>query len=447
TRLLDFVRQQAALAAAPQGDRTSITFIMGEDPPGTDNLFYTGATAHFTLHPAGRLVTNLRTLLEVRNHLDANRPANGLPWGEVNIVVHANEEGGMSIPVVDVPAGQDPAFHQANTFTLQDAIASHALQPLVDGVVDARTTLNIRGCSLGQSQDMLHLLSTGFGGDEAQRPIVRAPKHLQAFEFTPDNWRPHHVNAPAATDLYFIEFWFVGFPHGHRPTNATLIQQFNAKYPGAGINWATGLAHPGAPAGDQLTNETRERTYRFDLTTGYFPLPANNAALANTLAQIGGDFAGLSNVQETNREPAAEGRTRVFFEAIQNGNPFNGQLDMGPNPPANDAARNALVAAEPDVIADLARVGHVFADYDWGFVQNDVSTGNGGREWTLVATGRHTILRIQRELREPDPARPGHTRRLYPAVTDRTHFGEEVPARPAQHPPGENVPIENPNPP
>lgn len=449
TRLLKFVHEQAALAAAPQGDRTSITFIMGEDPPAADDdhRFYTGATAHFMLHPAGRLVTHLRTLLEVRNYLDANRPDNGLPWGEVNIVVHANEEGGMTIPVADVPAGQNPAFHYANVHTLPQAIANGTLQPLVDAVVDVRTTIHIRGCSLGQSQTMLHLLSTGLGGDEAQRPMVRAPKHLQAFEFSPRGWRTHHVNPPTGSDLYFVEFWFVGFPSDHRPNNAALIQQFNAKYPGAGINWAQGLAHPGAPAGDQLTNETRDRTYRFEQTTGYFPLPANNAALANTLAQIGGDFAGLSNVQETNREPADEGRTRVFFDAIQNGNPFNGHLDMGPNPPANDAARRVLVSADPDVVADLARVGHVFADYDWGFVQNDKSTGNGGREWNLVATGRHTILRIQRELREPDPARPGRTRRLYPAVTDLAHFGEEVPARPAQRPPGENVPIENPNPP
>jgi hypothetical protein len=440
TRLLDFANQQAALAAAPQGDRTPITFIMGEDPPGTTNLFYTGATAHFTLHPAGRLVTNLRTLVEVRNHLDANRPANGLPWGEVNIVVHANEEGGMSIPITDVPAGEDAQFHQASVHTLPPAIANHTLQPLVDGVVDARTTLNIRGCALGQSQEMLHLLSTGFGGDEAQRPIVRAPKHLQFFDFYPGTWRPHHVNAPTATDLFFVEFWFVGFPSDHRPGNATLIQQFNAKYPGVGINWAQGLAHPGHPVGDQLAHETRDRTIRFTFGQPYFPLPANNAALANTLAQIGGDFAGLSNVQETGRAPAADGRTRVEFDAVQpNGNDFHGHLEMGPNPPANDAARNALVAAAPAVLNSLARVGHVFADYDWGFVQNDVNVGNGERQWTLVATGRHTILRIQRELREPDPARPGHTRRLYPAVTDMTHFGEEVPARPAAHPLGENV--------
>ena len=109
-------------------------------------------------------------------------------------------------------------------------------------MVDVRTVLNIRGCSLGQSPDMLHMLSVAFGSEETQRPIVRAPKHLQAFEFFPDNWRIHDTNPPTGAELYFVEFWFVGFPRDHRPSNATLIAQFNAKYPGVGIDWAAGLA-------------------------------------------------------------------------------------------------------------------------------------------------------------------------------------------------------------
>ena len=433
--LLDFVRQQQALAAAPTSPRTSITFIMGEDPPGTTNLFYTGATAFFTLNPAGRLVTDLRTLQAVRNFLDNNRPADGAPWGEVNIVVHANEEGGMSIPAAPLAPDEDPAFHQASPATLQAAVASGALQPLADGVVDVRTVLNIRGCALGRSPDMLHALSTAFGGDETQRPVVRAPKHLQAFEFFPGGWRTTDTNPPTGAELYFIEFWFVAYPHDHRPDNATLIAQINASFPGVGVNWAAGLRTAGPPSGDQLANETRDRTYHFTLTTRYVPIPANNGALAAALAQQGGDFTGLSNVQETSRAPAAGGRTRINFSAVQNGNPFQGFFEFGPNPPlparpaTNDPAGLALLAAEPTVMADLARLGNVIADYDWSFAQNDANVGNGEREWTVEATGRRTILRIERELREPDPARPGRTRRAHPPVTDLTHFGEEVPAR------------------
>jgi hypothetical protein len=57
----------------------------------------------------------------------------------------------------------------------------------------------------------------------------------------------------------------------------------------------------------------------------------------------------------------------------------------------------------------------------------------------VVGYGRHTIVRVQRELRGPDPDHPGVTRRLRPPVTDLTHFGEEVPVREPAHPLGENV--------
>ena len=94
-----------------------------------------------------------------------------------------------------------------------------------------------------------------------------------------------------------------------------------------------------------------------------------------------------------------------------------------------------MLAAEPSVVADLARLGNVIADYDWTFVQNDAAVGSGERQWTVQATGRRTILRIQRELREPESGAAGTARRrAHPPVTDLTHFGEEVPAWPAERP-------------
>ena len=197
------------------------------------------------------------------------------------------------------------------------------------------------------------MLSLAFGGEETQRPTVRAPKHLQAFEFFPRNWRTNDTDPPTGAELYFVEFWFVGFPRDHRPNNATLIAQFNAKYPGVGIDWAAGLRTAGAPSGDRLSNETRDRTYQFTLTTNYVPVPANNQALAAALAQIGGGFTGLTNVQETSRAPAAEGRTRIDFDCgAKRQSLYTVFLNSVPNPPlpthpaANDAAGLAMLAAE-----------------------------------------------------------------------------------------------------
>lgn len=442
-RLLAFVEQQAALRAAPVGDRESVTFIMGTDPPGTTNLFYTAATAHFTLNPAGTLVTDLRTLVEVRDYLDNNPPANGRPWGEVNIVVHANEEGGMSIPVVPLQPGQDPGVHQANPRNLREAMDAGDFAALPDNLVDVRTTLRIRGCALGRSQEMLTLLSQAFGGEEAQRPVVRAPRHLQAYAFSPNTWRPGRPNPPSSSDEYFVEFWFVGFPHGQRPTDAQLIAQFTAEFPNAGVNWRDALRRTGAPSGDTATSETRTREYHIDppFERIYFPVPANNQALQQLLHQIGGDFAGAQNVQITSRTPNPDGSTRIVFDHEDaDGNPIEGSfLDVGPPPPANQAARVAFLGAQEHIRDDLARVGHTVNDYTWNIAFNDAAIGGGQRRWTLGAVGRRTILRVERELREPDPNNPGRTRRLRPAVTDLAHFGEELPARPAEHPLGENV--------
>jgi hypothetical protein len=91
---------------------------------------------------------------------------------------------------------------------------------------------------------------------------------------------------------------------------------------------------------------------------------------------------------------------------------------------------------------DLARVNLTDADYTWRFALTDDPhpDGGGARLWVLNGTGRRTILRVERQLREPDPAHAGRTRRMHPAVTDLTHHAEEVPVREPARPLGENVP-------
>ncbi|MBV9773309.1 MAG: hypothetical protein JO040_05135 [Gemmatimonadetes bacterium] len=450
TRLLAFANEQEPLRAASEGERESITFIMGQDPQGSGNAFYRGAEAFYRLYPAGTLVParDLTTraggpvLRDVRDYLAAHPPANGRPWGEVNVVVHANEEGGMSVPArpLTQEEAQNADAHHANPISLEEAVAADEFTALPDGVVDARTVLQIRGCALGRNPDMLHVLSVAFGGDEPRRPVVRAPRHLQAYSFGPAGWSPLGTPPPARAENYFIEFWLEGFPTRHRPSNAVLADRFRADFPGVAVNWAQGLAHPGTPSGDTLTSETRPREYSFSFSTQYFPIPANDAQLATLLRAADPQFAQAQNVHETERgAPDADGRMRIDFEWTLNGAGRTGFIDVGPAPPANDTQRIALIEATPEVAADMNRMGHAVSDYDWTFQVGDTPAANGRRLFTLQAEGSHTVLRVERELREPDPDHPGQTRRMHPAVTDLTHFGEEVPVRPPAQPPGQNV--------
>lgn len=76
-RLLEFTREQAALARAPAGAREGVTFIMGEDR-NPDNRFYQAATDYYTTDERARtehLERNLRCLADVREYLQNHRPA------------------------------------------------------------------------------------------------------------------------------------------------------------------------------------------------------------------------------------------------------------------------------------------------------------------------------------------------------------------------------------
>jgi hypothetical protein len=449
-RLLAFVTEQEPLRAAPAGERQSITVSVGED--GDD--FYRAAHAFFTLNPAGRLVlpADLGTthdrlaLSQVRDLLESSPPTNGLPWGEVNLISHGNEEGGMDVPAVPLTnkEQENRAFFLANVENLGAAVADGRFRPLPDGLVDARTTIRFRGCALGRSQEMLRRLSTAFGAEgdtDRQRPIVRAPRHLQGYYFTAaPGWSTASAQPPSSADDYYVEFWLLGFPAGHVPPERDLVARFRDAYPDVDVDWAVALAHRGDPVGDRPSNERRDRLYRFQFDRWYYPIPTSQTRLRTLLVAIDPSLAAATNLVETSRSVNANGTVVIGFEYTLNGAQETNTVTVGPSPPASDAERLALFRDQPEIQTDLARVGHTFDDYTWTFdPQRDTAGASGKRDLQVVGYGRHTIVRVQRELRGPDPDHPGVTRRLRPPVTDLTHFGEEVPVREPAHPLGENV--------
>ncbi len=435
-RLLDFVRQQEALRDAPLGDRESITFIMGEDPPQTTNPFYTGATAYFTLNPTTHLITHLRTLVAVRDHLFSNCPKNGRPWGEINIVVHADEEGGMTIPVRPLLENENPATHMVNHITLREAVKAREFESLPDAVVDVRTIIRIRGCALGRSQTMLSKLSTAFGGEGTQRPVIRAPRHIQSFEFGPKSWRTHSKDKPTKAEEFFLEFWFLGFKPKDVPKNlANLAPIFGNQFNNVVIDWQYALSHEGDPQGDQPSYERRTRTVEFDYE--YTPVPTSQGELEHIIHLVDG-YADAQNIRETGRTTRPDGTVTITFDCELGGESRHGELEnLGV--PGTDAQRLALFRNTQTFQDDLAAIGTTIDDYSWTFSTTTETTQEGEVLHLLKGVGLRTIVRVERELREPDPDHPGHTRRMHPPVTDLTHFGEEVPAREAEYPLGENI--------
>jgi hypothetical protein len=232
-RLLEFTREQEALALAPAGAREGVTFIMGEDR-NPENLFYQAATDYYTTNAGartGHLERNLRCLADVRDYLENHRPARG-PWGVINIVVHSYEWGGLSVPVRE---GQG----RTDMTALKLAIASGELKPLEDSVVDCRTEIRIQGCALGRDTTLLRFMSVAFGGSDLERPKVGSSRYFVYYESQREG------GTVEAANQFFAEYWYVVYPKGQRPGNAELAKRFAERYPADKMNWRSALGRSG----------------------------------------------------------------------------------------------------------------------------------------------------------------------------------------------------------
>jgi len=232
-RLLQFSREQAALAAAPEGSREGVTFIMGEDR-NPDNRFYQAATDYYLTDSGARtahIERNLRCLADVRDYLANHRPASG-PWGIVNIVVHSYEWGGLAVPVRE---GQG----RTDLTALRLAIASGDLEPLADSVVDCRTDFRIQGCAMGRDTALLRLTSIAFGGNDIQRPKVGSSRYFVYYESRREGGRVE------STGQFFAEYWYVVYRKGQRPGNTELAKRFAERYPADTIDWRAALGRSG----------------------------------------------------------------------------------------------------------------------------------------------------------------------------------------------------------
>ncbi|MGB3201793.1 MAG: hypothetical protein WBA99_12880 [Nodosilinea sp.] len=454
-RLLDFVTQQKALAEAPLGPRPAVTFIMGEEPEDAANQFYSSARNFFDLNPAGTLVTNLRNLVQVRDYLNRHAPAAG-PWGEINIVVHANEEGGMSIPV---RAGGNDIFPEL----LEQAIADGDILPLDNDQVDVRTQVRVRGCALGRSQEILELLSVALGSRDLQHPVVRAPQGLQSY-----NWQSVGGTLTEVEE-HLVEFWFVSWPGttAARPARATLAQQFRDKYRDHPVDFDWEDALRGRVPG--ITQETRDRSLPYaPIAIPYAPadLPPlgtsaqrRAALLARTTieAELNADgyqIADFNWVIGTAQRTLSNSDIEVTFTINAQRTILRLERDLRAQLSAvlftlssslqTDLTTRTLSPALRQAFTDA---GHPLSDVALVLIREV------NQQW-LIVDPAHPLLHQPANLRtflvrrtdtnltvrREDPLSTGAVVRAHPPVTDLQHFGEYVPARPATHPLGENIP-------
>lgn len=222
-------------------DRKTITFILGEDEPDSKNKYYSGALDYYRFNEEAKtdfLVPSCRSLLDVRNFL-ARGSGNGLPWGEINLVVHSNEWSDMGACVI-------PEGPRVSETTIQAAISSGVFTALPDSLLDGCSELIIQGCALGRNEAVLMALSQAFGGAGAL-PVVRSSRYFILYQ-------PGVVSP----DKYLADFWYTHYPTGYHPGNYMLEANLREFYPEAKIDWKTALAnHESTAAGAAYTYSFR----------------------------------------------------------------------------------------------------------------------------------------------------------------------------------------------
>ncbi|MBK8048268.1 MAG: hypothetical protein IPK16_14795 [Anaerolineales bacterium] len=163
--------QRTPTPAKPQAPGKDIVFIMGKDK-NKKNPFYKEAVKFFKVaQPQATLVNDddYRSLESVFDYLRANpeRVAN------LYLVSHANEDGTLSFPLHTGDKERKTTFGALST-ALKD---SPELFNLPKGIIDAGTTIHIKGCNIGRSTRMLDALDQAFGGQGK----VTAPTHKQVY--------------------------------------------------------------------------------------------------------------------------------------------------------------------------------------------------------------------------------------------------------------------------
>ncbi|MDJ0771513.1 MAG: hypothetical protein QNJ12_22195 [Ilumatobacter sp.] len=128
---------------------------------------------------------------------------------EIVIVTHANAAGGLQIPLARDDVGRRRNFTPWDLAALQDEFRDRTNTAwsgrqrfrerrarVVASAIDENTSITVRGCEFGQSEDGLDALRSFFGGE----PNVWAPRGYQGYEVAPMG-RSHIANPQEAFQL------------------------------------------------------------------------------------------------------------------------------------------------------------------------------------------------------------------------------------------------------
>ena len=262
--------------------RTSITFIMGEDN-WAYNQYYTLANYYYRMSREERtevVVEGLHSLSQVLEYLQNNPPENGMPYGLVNVVSHGNEFVDLQMKVV-------PKGVRTSAESIYEALIDGKIVPPDSSVVDSLTTVYLHGCAVGQNYALLALLARAFG--EGHGVTVKASKMFEYYAYLSGNKNPQSVRH------YFARTWYAFYHPDSVMDEDMMERQLRRRYPDDTTNWRDGLRRRFQDNPSQLYHYSFEVpcTYEEVYGVGEKPASVNSPQLRRQWLAKHPDFVGL----------------------------------------------------------------------------------------------------------------------------------------------------------
>jgi len=208
--------------------RASITFILGEDRSHY-NQYYTLANHYYRLNSAERtdaVVTGLTSLKQVLQYLQKHPPADGRPYGTINLVSHGNQ-------FVDLAMTIRPGGDRTSAATLSEALAKKQIIPPDSTLVDSLTTVFLHGCAVGHNQALLDQLALAFGGNHGV--TIKASKLFEYYAYLSTNQNPQSIRH------YYARVWYAFYHPDSLMDENDYVRQLNQRYPNDRVRWRSGL--------------------------------------------------------------------------------------------------------------------------------------------------------------------------------------------------------------
>lgn len=203
-------------------DGTSVTFIMGQDKPGSD--YYTLAEEHFLYDDVERsdvVVNSCRTISDIIEFLNQSELRKKSPWSVVNIVAHGNPNTGINLYLSSEGEKATPKR------MLQEVLLG-SLPKLTNEVVDSSTKVNVWSCGIGKNPLITMSMQKFFQPNNGDSVSVYCSPHFVIFK--PDS-------LTAKIQRLNLSYWPYYYKRGYRPSESEIVQAMNQSYPSDTINW------------------------------------------------------------------------------------------------------------------------------------------------------------------------------------------------------------------